>query len=162
MVCFFSACSRPISGDKIITKPMGDGLTMKFEKTKTIYDNFVVIADPSRSSHSFGPMIKAQLPCMTDKQYATLEKEYTSKNKCPASFYNKNVKSLMILSDNPNLDAIFKTIKDKDKITIEGYQLKLEGMYTPDNQKMNMSNGFRDKINFVMADKITINGQMHL
>lgn len=162
LICLISACNSPIPGEKFIIKPMTNDVNIKFEKTKAVSDNFVVIADPSKLSHTFGTMIKAQLPCLTDKDYNILQKDYIDKNKCPASFYNSNAKSVMILSDNINLDVPLKTIKDRDKITIEGYLLEIEGMYNKHNEKMHTQGRHMNKILFIQADKIIINGKMYL
>ncbi|MEW5821624.1 MAG: hypothetical protein AB1782_15635 [Cyanobacteriota bacterium] len=151
----FAGCSTT---KETITKQGPNGFNWQFEKGKSLYQEMIVISEPGKNRHTFGNMIKGFVGYMTPADYEKCQKEYIQKNRCPASFYNKNAKFVLIMSDNNNHDAPLQGLKSGDKLTISGQELKLNGIFGQDGQKAKTTG--TDKFNFVYANQIKINNNM--
>ena len=154
------ACSTTGGGEEL--SYAGDqGVNWKFKKGKVIDERGVILSDPSRVRQNFGAFVKGFFIFCTDSEYNTLQTEYLQKNKCPAGFYQKYAKSMIVISDNINITNALKNIKENDKIYLSGNYLDLVGLFGPDGKKIPFKQSGQMKNYFIYADKISINSVIY-
>lgn len=167
LIFTLSACSGTggtITGEKVINSQIATGNIAKFEKVKPFTETIYAISPPGQGfQQMFGTSVKGAFMYCSDSEYNTLQ-SLISKGQCPASFLNSHKNFMLIISNNANITSGLSSIKQGDKVYVDGFETNFVGLYDNTGNKINFKfsgGGFKNQ-KFVYVDKISINDKYYI
>lgn len=102
-----------------------------------------VLPYPPTINAGMGTVVKGCLRFCTEKAYHIREEQYKKKGKCCKPFYRKYSTTFFLLTYYDEIERVLKTMKEGDKIELDGQRLHLLGFYNSEGKKIESSGGYR-------------------
>ncbi len=83
-----------------------------------------------------GTVIRGNLQFCTEEACHILQEEYIEKKKCAKPFWKKHSTYFFLLTDNSEIAQSFKSMKNYDRIRLEGSYLRFLGFYNSDGKRI--------------------------
>jgi hypothetical protein len=143
-------------GGSVLSLPDESGLYWRFKTRKEVKLEGRVLPYPPHSSGGMGTVIKGNLQFCTEEAYHILQEEYIEKKKCAKPFWKKHSTYSFLLTDNSEIAQSFKSMKNYDRIRLEGSNLRFLGFYNSDGKRIHSPGAYR-QYKFFYVKQIAIN-----